>query len=182
MRVEITRSFQWAEDGNHVRTVAVGEVLEGRGASVALDMKCGRPLADVVRLPLVEEYVAAGYQAENYAEMIAAETARAKADGKTVEVRLPTFADVPAGVSREEFDERMRLIDQARQKLVADRVEAERQAAEAAAQKAAVQQADKTAAERMAAAKPAEAEPEVPAPAPTPTPAAAPASSKRRGR
>jgi hypothetical protein len=36
MPVKVTKEFKWAEDGNHVRTVKVGEVLDGRGAEVAL--------------------------------------------------------------------------------------------------------------------------------------------------
>jgi hypothetical protein len=44
MRVEVTKSYKWAPDGNHVREVQVGEVLEGRGAEIALELRCGREL------------------------------------------------------------------------------------------------------------------------------------------
>lgn len=54
MRVEVTRSFKWAPDGNNVRDVAVGEVLEGRGAEVALQLSSGRQLADVVAAEAAE--------------------------------------------------------------------------------------------------------------------------------
>lgn len=46
MKVEVTKSFLWAPDGNHVRTVAVGELLEGRGAEVALQLGSGYVLAE----------------------------------------------------------------------------------------------------------------------------------------
>ena len=46
MKVKVTKYFPWAEDGNHVRTVKVGEVLEGRGAEVALQMKCGEEVRE----------------------------------------------------------------------------------------------------------------------------------------
>lgn len=41
MRVKVTKEFKWAPDGNHVRTVRVGEELEGRGAEVALQLSSG---------------------------------------------------------------------------------------------------------------------------------------------
>lgn len=41
MRVRVTKAFKWAPDGNNVREVQVGEVLEGRGAQVALEQKAG---------------------------------------------------------------------------------------------------------------------------------------------
>ena len=46
MPVKVTKEFKWAEDGNHVRTVKVGEVLEGRGAVVALQLSCGEEVRD----------------------------------------------------------------------------------------------------------------------------------------
>jgi hypothetical protein len=46
MRVEVRKSFLWAPDGNHVRTVAVGEVLEGEGARHALAMGDGLALEE----------------------------------------------------------------------------------------------------------------------------------------
>lgn len=41
MKVKVTEEFPWAPDGNHVRYVKPGEVLEGRGAEVALEMLSG---------------------------------------------------------------------------------------------------------------------------------------------
>ncbi len=41
MKVIVNKTFKWAPDGIHVRDVLVGEVLEGRGAQVTLDMQCG---------------------------------------------------------------------------------------------------------------------------------------------
>ncbi len=40
MKVQVTKSFKWAPDGLHTRDVQVGELLEGRGAEVALDLGC----------------------------------------------------------------------------------------------------------------------------------------------
>lgn len=36
LKVKVTKSFPYAADGIHVRTVEVGEVLEGKDAEVAL--------------------------------------------------------------------------------------------------------------------------------------------------
>ncbi len=44
MKVLVTKSFKWASDGNNTRTVVVGEVLDGRGAAVAISMGCGKEL------------------------------------------------------------------------------------------------------------------------------------------
>jgi hypothetical protein len=46
MRVRVTREYLYAPDGIHVRTVEVGEELEGVDAQVALDMKAGEVLAE----------------------------------------------------------------------------------------------------------------------------------------
>jgi hypothetical protein len=46
MKVRVTKSFPWAQDGNHVRTVKVGEVLEGRGAVVAMQLGAGEALPE----------------------------------------------------------------------------------------------------------------------------------------
>jgi hypothetical protein len=48
MKVKVTKEFDWAPDGNHVRKVKVGEVLEGRGAEVALHLKSGEEAREVV--------------------------------------------------------------------------------------------------------------------------------------
>lgn len=47
MKVKVTKEFPWAPDGNHVRHVQPGEVLEGRGAEVALAMNSGEVVAEV---------------------------------------------------------------------------------------------------------------------------------------
>lgn len=44
MRVHVTRQYLWAPDGIHVRTVEVGEVLEGEAADIALQMGAGKVL------------------------------------------------------------------------------------------------------------------------------------------
>jgi hypothetical protein len=44
MRVEVVKPYLWAPDGIHVREVQVGEVLEGEGAEIAMQMKSGRVL------------------------------------------------------------------------------------------------------------------------------------------
>lgn len=44
MRVQVTRQYLWAPDGIHVRTVEVGEVLEGEAADIALQMGAGKVL------------------------------------------------------------------------------------------------------------------------------------------
>jgi hypothetical protein len=36
MRVRVNKEFLWAPDGNNVRTVCVGDELDGEGARVAL--------------------------------------------------------------------------------------------------------------------------------------------------
>jgi len=46
MKVKVTREFKWAPDGNHIRTVNVGEVLEGRGAEVALQLRSGEEVKE----------------------------------------------------------------------------------------------------------------------------------------
>ncbi len=48
MRVKVTKEFPWAPDGNHVRYVKPGEVLEGRGAEVALAMQAGEAVTGEV--------------------------------------------------------------------------------------------------------------------------------------
>lgn len=45
MRVECTRAFQWAREGIHVESVAVGEVVEGRAAEIALEAGWGREVS-----------------------------------------------------------------------------------------------------------------------------------------
>lgn len=55
MRVRVTREYLWAPDGIHVRTVAVGEVLEGEGAEIALQMKS----AEIIGEPQAEKSVEA---------------------------------------------------------------------------------------------------------------------------
>ena len=45
-KVKVTKEFPWAPDGNHVRVVKAGEVLEGRGAEVALQMKSGEEVRE----------------------------------------------------------------------------------------------------------------------------------------
>jgi hypothetical protein len=45
-KVKVTKDFPWAEDGNHVRTVKVGEMLEGRGAEVAIQLGSGEVLPE----------------------------------------------------------------------------------------------------------------------------------------
>lgn len=52
------------------------------------------PGALVHRMPPLEEYVAAGYKAENYAAFIEEATARAKKEGHAIEVRAPTAAEL----------------------------------------------------------------------------------------
>lgn len=42
MRVEVTKTFRWAPDGNHVVDVEAGQVVEGRCAEVALQLGSGR--------------------------------------------------------------------------------------------------------------------------------------------
>jgi hypothetical protein len=44
MRVEVTKSFRWAPDGNNVVDVEVGQVVEDRCAEVALQLGRGRDL------------------------------------------------------------------------------------------------------------------------------------------
>jgi hypothetical protein len=51
MRVKVTKEFRWAHDGNHVRTVKVGEELEGRGAEVALQLSSGETMPDSGKKP-----------------------------------------------------------------------------------------------------------------------------------
>jgi hypothetical protein len=46
MKVRVTKQFPWAPDGNHVRTVKVGEVMEGRGAEVAMQLASGELLTE----------------------------------------------------------------------------------------------------------------------------------------
>jgi hypothetical protein len=45
-KVKVTKTFPWAADGNHVRYVKPGEVLDGRGAEVALQMGAGEVLPE----------------------------------------------------------------------------------------------------------------------------------------
>jgi hypothetical protein len=51
MKVKVTKEFDWAPDGNHVRKVKVGEVLEGRGAEVALHLKSGEEAREESKPP-----------------------------------------------------------------------------------------------------------------------------------
>jgi hypothetical protein len=46
VKVKVTKEFRWAHDGNHVRTVKVGEELEGRGAEVALQLASGEEVRE----------------------------------------------------------------------------------------------------------------------------------------
>lgn len=57
-------------------------------------VEVGKSQANVARLPLIEEYVAAGYKAENYEAFIKRETAEAHGKGFVVEVRKLTAAEV----------------------------------------------------------------------------------------
>lgn len=92
MKVTVIKSFKWAPDGNNVEVVEAGRVAQGELAELALKMGCGKAVLDQppVRLPLLAEYVAAGYHAENYERMIANETEAAQKVGRTVEIRDPT--------------------------------------------------------------------------------------------
>lgn len=81
MKVEVTKSFPWAPDGNNVREVKVGEVLEGRGASIALELKCGRaveekPAAPAPSAPAPVEEKAVAAAPENKATKPARNKAR----------------------------------------------------------------------------------------------------------
>jgi hypothetical protein len=166
MRVQVTKSFEWAPNGTHVRTVAVGEVLEGRGAEVALELKSGQRLGDVVRLPLLGEYLAAGYPGAEYEKFLITRTAEAKTKGATVEVRAPTAEEMGGADKLQELLERSAAAEAAE---------------EAKAEKAAAELAE---VERKKAAEAAAAPQETPA-APTPpapTPPASPSGGKRRGR
>jgi hypothetical protein len=51
MKVKVTKAFPWAEDGNHIRTVKAGEVLEGRGAEVALQLSSGEEVREQPKPP-----------------------------------------------------------------------------------------------------------------------------------
>jgi hypothetical protein len=51
MKVKVTKDFPWAPDGNNVRLVRAGEVLEGRGAEVAIQMKCGEEVREDAKPP-----------------------------------------------------------------------------------------------------------------------------------
>jgi hypothetical protein len=42
MRVEVTKSFRWAPDGNNVIDVEAGQIVEDRCAEVALQLGRGR--------------------------------------------------------------------------------------------------------------------------------------------
>jgi hypothetical protein len=44
--VRVTRDFLWAPDGITARAVRVGEVLEGEGAEIALQMGAGAVLSE----------------------------------------------------------------------------------------------------------------------------------------
>ena len=46
MKVKVTKPFNWAPDGNHVHAVKAGEVLEGRGAVVAMQMNAGEEVRE----------------------------------------------------------------------------------------------------------------------------------------
>lgn len=179
MRVQVTRSFEWAPNGTHVRTVKVGEVLEGRGAEVALELKCGSPIARPMRLPPIEEYVASGHTVEGYPKMLERETATAKAAGVEVEIRLPTHEET--GLPRDVFEKRLIEIERVRLQLEADKKAADEKAAleQLEREEAAKAKAEENPAAR--APEPAKVD-EKPASDAQPTPPAAPASSKRRGR
>lgn len=42
MKVEVTKEFKWAPDGNHVVTVPAGKEVDGRAAEVAIQLGCAR--------------------------------------------------------------------------------------------------------------------------------------------
>lgn len=129
MKVKVTQEFQWAPDGNHVRDVKVGEVLEGRGAEVALEQKKGVELGvhqvtdrlsaateratravlgvpEILRLPPLEEYVAAGYTKESYPDFIVGQAVRAGEDGGAVAIRAATEAEARELDQRRELERR----------------------------------------------------------------------------
>jgi hypothetical protein len=52
MKVKVTKEFLWAgETGNHVRTVNAGDVVEGRAAEVALQLKSGEEVSETQARP-----------------------------------------------------------------------------------------------------------------------------------
>jgi hypothetical protein len=55
MRVQVTKEFLLAEDGNTVREVQAGEVLEGEGAEHALRQGKGEQLDAVAPAPVTED-------------------------------------------------------------------------------------------------------------------------------
>jgi hypothetical protein len=55
MKVTVTKSFNWFPDGNHLRVVEVGEVLEGEGARVALELKSGEEIKPTIAIAPVDE-------------------------------------------------------------------------------------------------------------------------------
>jgi hypothetical protein len=66
----------------------------------------------VYRLPLLPEYVAAGYKPENYEAMIKLETEAAVQKGFVVEVREKNAAELDAeALARKEFEEREKQIE-----------------------------------------------------------------------
>lgn len=83
--VKVVKEFKWAPDGINVRVVEVGEqfAADSEGAKVTLQMKCGEETdgKPPLRLPPLDEYVKAGYDAKTYDKFIEDRTAEAKAEG-----------------------------------------------------------------------------------------------------
>ncbi len=110
MLIRVTKQTKGAEDGFAVRDYLVGEILDFTDAPArakelgAVFLREGwaelvaeppPPAAPRVRrLPLLEEYVAAGYMAENYELMLTSQRAEASAAGEVVEVREKSPAEI----------------------------------------------------------------------------------------
>lgn len=51
LKVEVTKPFRFAPDGNRVETVEAGAEVTGRRAEVAMQMGCGREIKAHVSAP-----------------------------------------------------------------------------------------------------------------------------------
>lgn len=105
MQVKITKGFKFAREGLYVVEVEPGQIVTGRCAEVALNEKWGELFENpkVVRLPLLPEYLAAGYQEASYQKMLDEQTAAAKVAGAVVEIRERTEAEKADLTPREEL-------------------------------------------------------------------------------
>jgi hypothetical protein len=141
MRLRMLKTASGADDGITLRAYEAGaeynlpETPRGKDLAQVFLREGWAEQAEppkVMRLPLLDEYVRAGYPAENYEQFLRSHRERAELDGLRVEIRAMTAAEEAAKAADElAQSEARRMDEERRQAAEATRLEEELQRAAA---------------------------------------------------